>query len=193
MNIPSGLIEWKVTVADLIASCGIIFAVLLAWWQLKKGNIQSRAQFIVNLLTSHTNDPEALELLYRLEYQKWEYDENSFPGSSDERALDKLLYCFEQISVLCEMGTITRRDLRLIEYDFLRVYSDAEVQKYFAFLDRTPHGLPTDQADFHAYRRVARKMSQSHRRKQAMKAQIPWAIGSMKQGFRAIKNRITIG
>jgi hypothetical protein len=162
-------IDWSVTVADLVSSAGIVVAVLLAWWQLRKANKQNRAQFVVSLLTEYTSDPEGLELLYKIEYQEWKFDKEAFAGSSDEKSLDKLLYSFQQISALYEMGTITRKDLRLIEYDFLRVYCDPEVQKYFDFLDCTPHGLPTDQADFHAYRRVSGKLSTSFQRKKRLK------------------------
>lgn len=104
-------------------------------------------------------------MLYKLEYKRFKFDENTFPESDEEKALDKLLYSFTQISALYKMGTITRQDLALIEYDFLRVYSDEEVQKYFEFLDRTPHGLPTDQADFCSYREVAKELTKEYEHK----------------------------
>lgn len=147
----------SIDASDIIATIGIGVPVLLTYWQLRKANIQSRAQFIINLFAQHTSDSDTLELLYRIEHKEWKFNEQSFPLSADERALDKLLYCFEQFSSLYELGTITRHDMRLIEYDFLRVYMDSEVKKYFAFLERTPHGLPTDRADFNTYRRVAKR------------------------------------
>lgn len=142
--------DLEVKVGDVIALLGLGIPVILAAIQLRRANIQNRAQFIVNLLTQHTSDSEVLDLLYQIEYGKWEFSEEKFPHSKEERALDKLLYGFEQISALYEMGTVFRKDLRLIEYDFLRVFMSEEVQKYFSFLDRTPHGLPTDEADFHS-------------------------------------------
>jgi hypothetical protein len=145
----------------------------------------------VNQLREHTADPESLNILYKIEYQQWKYDEVEFAGSSDEQALDKIPYSFEQISLLYEMGTISRRDMRLIEYDFLRVYSDGEVQKYFRFLDRTPHGLPTDAADFRAYRRVAKKLIKRYQsRKSAMKL-VHGPLKGVKYGLGIVRNRIT--
>ncbi|MEQ8955477.1 MAG: hypothetical protein RL120_15205 [Gammaproteobacteria bacterium] len=155
-------------IGDVIAVFGVGIPVILAVIQLRKANIQSRAQFIVNLLTKHTSDSEVLDLLYQIEYGEWEFIEEKFPHSKEERALDKLLYGFEQISVLYEMGTISRDDLRLIEYDFLRVFMSEEIQKYFSFLDRTPHGLPTDEADFHSYRRVAQLLVESFSRQRGI-------------------------
>lgn len=141
--------------ADLIAIFGLAVGVFLTFYQLRKGNIQNRAQFIVNLLTQHTSDPEVLEILYKIEYDKWIFDSECFENSADERGLDKLLYSFEQISALYELGTIAREDIQLIEYDFLRVYLNAEVQKYFEYLAITPHRLPTNRADFITYRNTA--------------------------------------
>jgi hypothetical protein len=159
------MMDLEIKFADIIAVIGIGVPVLFAVFQLRKANIQNRSQFIVNLVTQHNSDPEVLDMLYQIEYEKWEFNEDQFPESKEERALDKLLYGFGQISVLYEMGTVSREDLSLVEYDFLRVYMNPEVQKYFSFLDRTPHGLPTDEADFHSYRRVTRSLVKAFERK----------------------------
>ena len=157
--------DLELSFSDVLAVFGVGLPVVLAVLQLRQANVQNRAQFIVGLLTQHTSDPDILDLLYRIEYEEWEFDEERFPHSKEERALDRLLYGFEQIAALYEMGTVSRNDLRLIEYDFLRVFMSAEVQKYFSFLDRTPHGLPTDEADFTTYRRVARFLVESFERR----------------------------
>jgi hypothetical protein len=150
--------EWKISIGDILSTTSILVGVLLAWWQLRKSNQQNRAEFIIGLLAKHVADNDTLNMLYKLEYKRYKFDENIFPESEEEKALDKLLYSFTQISALYQIGTITRQDLALIEYDFLRVYSDEEVQKYFAFLDQTPHGLATDEADFYSYRQVAKEL-----------------------------------
>ncbi|HEX8174981.1 MAG TPA: hypothetical protein VF543_07665 [Pyrinomonadaceae bacterium] len=157
--------EWTISVGDIVSTLGILIGVLLAVCQLHKANKQSRAEFIIGLLANHVSDNDTLNMLYKLEYEKFEFDEKKFPMSDEEKALDKLLYSFTQISTLYKMKTITRRDLALIEYDFLRVYSNQEVQKYFEFLDRTPHHLATDQADFCSYRQVAKELIEEHERK----------------------------
>jgi len=116
-------------------------------------------------MAERAGNSDALDLLYRIEYQRYQFNEETFPGSRDEKALDALLHSFSHIATLYQMGTFTRRDLALIEYDFLRVYCDEEVQKYFAFLDRTPHGLPTAESDFSSYRQVAQELIAEYRRK----------------------------
>lgn len=157
--------DCTITFGTVVSTLSLLAAILLTWWQIRKANKQNRAQLVINILSGHVSDPETLAMLYKLEYNDFEFNEKTFPQSSEERALDKLLYSFEQISALYEMRTIRRKDLALIEYDFLRVYCNEEVQKYFAFLDRTPHGLPTDRADFHAYRRVAKQISDEFSRR----------------------------
>ena len=119
--------EWKISVGDIVSTVSILAGVFMAWWQLRKANQQNRAQFIIGLLASHVANSDTLNMFYKLEYKMFKFDENSFPGSDEEKALDKLLYSFTQISALYKMGTITRQDLTLIEYDFLRVFSDEEV------------------------------------------------------------------
>lgn len=155
----------KMITADIIAIAGLTFAVLLAWNQLRISNIQARAQIVIDLFAQHISDPEGLDMLYQIEHKKWKFNKDSFPHSIEERSLDKLLYTFGQIATLFEMGTITRDDLTLIEYDFLRVYNDEEVKKYFSFLDNTPHNVPTDEGDFSSYRRVARSLCEAYLKK----------------------------
>jgi len=156
---------WTISIGDIVSTISIVVGILLTWWQLRKANKQSRAEFIIGLLANHVADNDTLNILYKLEYKRFKFDEKTFPMSDEEKALDKLLYSFTQISALYKMKTITRKDLSLIEYDFLRVYSDEEIQKYFEFLDRTPHGLATDQADFCSYRQVAKELIEEHGRK----------------------------
>ena len=152
-------IEWKVTTGDIVSTVSIVSTLLMAWWQLRKSNKQNRAEFVVELMSEHVNDRKTLDMLYKLEYGKFVFNEIEFPQSDDEKNLDKILYTFDQIALLHDLGVITRQDLSLIEYDFLRVYTDDEVQRYFSYLDKTPHGLPTNRADFRAYRKLAKKLT----------------------------------
>jgi hypothetical protein len=149
----------------VVSAASILVGVLLAWWQLRKANQQSRAQFLVGLMAQRATDTAALDMFYRIEHKRFEFNESTFPQSADEKALDALLFSFAQVSTLYRMGTLTRRDLALIEYDLLRVYSNEEVQKYFSFLDRTPHGLATDEGDFSSYRQVAQSLIAEHTHK----------------------------
>lgn len=148
--------DYTISIGDVLTIIGIIVGVVLTIGQLVIANKQNRAQFIIDLMDRHIQDNDSLQMLYLIEHNKFIYDESKFPLSKEEKMLDKLLYTFDQISMLFEFGVIKRKDLALIEYDFLRVFSSNEVQKYFAYLDLTPHGLATDRSDFRAYRRTAK-------------------------------------
>lgn len=69
--------------------------------------------------------------------------------------LDLLLSYFEKIAVLHRLGVITLKDLNLIKYEFIRIYRNNEVKKYFEYLDRLRTGINISGKNFEAFRSVA--------------------------------------
>jgi|APSaa5957512622_1039677.scaffolds.fasta_scaffold127193_1 hypothetical protein len=159
------IFDSTISLGNILTMLSMLIGILLAFWQLRVSNKQNRAQFILALMDKHFNNDNTLQMLYLLEYNKFKFNEQKFPLSSEEKMLDKLLYTFDQIATLYDFGIIKRKDLCLIEYDFLRVFENVEVQKYFHFLDISPHGLSTNKADFQAYRRTAKKMIDNYNSK----------------------------
>jgi hypothetical protein len=99
-------------------------------------------------------DAECSQAFYDVEYDRLTYD-NSFHGSPEERRLNRLLYYFEKIAALYELGTISLKDLELVRYEFLRVYRNPAVQEYFKTLDQTRDRLDAEGGTYARYRRIA--------------------------------------
>lgn len=149
-------IDFTITIGDILSLIGILIAILLAFWQLSITNKQNRSEIILGMMDKHIADAETLQMLYMLEYGNFSFEPDKFPMSAEEKILDKLLYSFDQIAKLHELGILKKEDLSLIEYDYLRVFTNIEVQKYFKFLDSTPNGFAIDTIDFKSYRTLAK-------------------------------------
>ncbi|MFZ1218019.1 MAG: hypothetical protein WAO00_01945 [Chthoniobacterales bacterium] len=148
----------EIRIGDLISTCSFLIAAVglfLNWWQLRIGGIRKRAEFIVSVFNQYISDPDTARMFYDLEYGRFQYD-GEFHGSDQERHLDRLLSYFEKIAALYDMGTITLHDLKLVRYDFVRVFHNQAVQQYFQTLDRLAPALKVGGGTFARYRRVAR-------------------------------------
>ncbi len=133
------MINWvtEISISDLLLAVSILIAALglfLNFLQMKKNNLQKRAEFIINLYNQYASDSDMMEVYYKIEYGKFKYDKN-FHQSDEEKKLDKLLGFFENIAKLYLMGNITLDDLKYVAYEFIVIYQNEFVQQYFQFLD----------------------------------------------------------
>ena len=143
--------ETTSTIGTTIAAVGLF----LNWWQLRLNGLLKRAEYIVGLFSQYLHDPDTADIFYRLEYGKFSYS-SATHGTPDEIKLDKLLTTYERIATLYEMGTFTFEDLEFMEYEFLAIYDNASIQKYFEFLDGwyQRRGIPG--GSFPSFRHVAK-------------------------------------
>jgi hypothetical protein len=149
----------EISLGDIIAAAGFIIAaigLLLTLCQLRTDSKRKRAEFIVSVANQYMTDSETSKIFYLLEYEKFKYGPE-FHESEKERQLDRLLSYFEIIATLYDMGMFTRADLELIKYQFVRVYRNAEVKKYFEFLDN----LDVSGGGFEKFRKVAALLDQN--------------------------------
>lgn len=128
----------------------------LNWWQMRKNNMQRRAEYLVNMRNKYMSDPEMLEIHYQIEYSKFEYKE--FHGSPTERKLDKLLYFYESVARLRLMKNITDDDIGMFAYELLSVYRNEEVKKYLSFLDDSFAKRGFKLTPFRAFRQVGEQL-----------------------------------
>ena len=148
----------EISVGDLIAVAGFLIAAVglfLTLMQLRRDPIRKRAEFIVSVFNQYVTDPDTARIFYKMEYDEFQYGPR-FHASDDERNLDRLLSYFEKIAALYIMRVITREDLELIRYEFIRVYQNPAVQKYFDFLDTLPDELGVSGGTFRKFRDVAK-------------------------------------
>ena len=147
----------EISLGDLIAAAGFLVAAVslfLTLCQLRRDSARKRAEFIVTVFNQYVTDPETCRVFYSIEYDEFQYGPD-FHRSDQERHLDRLLSYFEKIAALYHMKVIARDDLRLIRYEFIRVYRNSAVQNYFKFLDTLPEKLGVSGGAFKHFRSVA--------------------------------------
>lgn len=121
-----------INIALLIATTIGVFA---AFKQIYISNKQKRADLILQLCNQFYQDKEMQDIYYKIEYNTFHYDGETFHGSQEEKQLDKLLGLFSNIGQLYQMKIIMDKDLEFIKYEFQVVYDDLGVQSYFQTLD----------------------------------------------------------
>jgi hypothetical protein len=147
----------EISLGDVIAAAAFFVAAVglfLTFFQLRRDSIRKRAEFIVSVFNQYVTDAETSRVFYLIEYGEFRYGPD-FHGSEQEQPLDRLLRYFEKIAALYQMGVITRADLELVRYEFVRVYRDRAVQDYFNFLDTLPAALRVSGGTFRRFRDVA--------------------------------------
>ena len=143
----------EISLGNVIAAAGFFVAaagLFLTLYQLRRDSRRKRAEFILSVFNQYLTDPDTASSFYSIDYGKFQYGPD-FRGSKEERHLDRLLTYFEMIATLDHLGVVARADLELIRYQFVRVYKNDEVQKYFAFLD----GFCREYGPFRHFRVVA--------------------------------------
>jgi hypothetical protein len=125
------------TIANVATACTFGAAAWQLWEsnkQTRKSAIQKRSEYVIDLYNTFTNDKDMVKIYYKLEYSEFRYDDN-FHGSQTEKQLDKLLGHFSNIGRLFNLGILTREDLKFLEYEFLVIYQNENIQEYLKFLD----------------------------------------------------------
>ncbi len=156
---------------ELLQTGGVFVAagaLFLNWWQLRKNTLQRRSEHITGLFAKYHEDPDTVEMFRRVDHGE-EIFNNNFHGSPDETKLDKLLFIFERIATLYEMGVIVPADLMFLTYEFIRISDNQSIRDYFAWLDDwyKDRGIPGE--NFGALRRVAERMRQDIKSKRMPK------------------------
>jgi hypothetical protein len=118
------------TAAFLVAAFGLIFNAL----ETRRAARQRRILQLVDLQHQFYSDEVMLDAYYLIEYGMFNYDED-FHGSDLEKKIDRLLIHFENIAGLFEAKVVTISELDTVAYNYLVIYQNTEIQKYFAWLD----------------------------------------------------------
>jgi hypothetical protein len=109
------------------------FALLLTFYQSRRANMQVRASLVADCLKGFAEDQDIQRAFYAIEYSNFKYDEE-FHGSEREREVDKMLRHFSNIALSWQVGLLSIRDVRPIQYYVLRIVRDAEIQRYLTFI-----------------------------------------------------------
>lgn len=93
------------------------------------------------------------EIYYKIEYGDFIYNVD-FHESKEERYLDQLLRYLELVSKLYLSGQVNKDQFKLIKYEFMTVYRNEQIHKYFNFLDRIFSSRAVNEKAFPAFRQV---------------------------------------
>jgi hypothetical protein len=165
-----------VSLGEVLQTGGVLVAaagLFLNWWQLRKNGLQRRAEHVVGLFAKYQDDADTLEMFRRVDLDETVSKEKTFHGSPDETKLDKLLFLFERIATLHEMGVVSASDLAFMSYEFIRIRDNQSIQAYFKWLDGWYERRGIPETCFAALRRVADKIERSRQNKNAEPAAAP--------------------
>lgn len=118
------------TAALLVAAAGLIFNALVT----RRAARERRIQQLVQLQHQFYSDESMLDAYYLIEYGSFEYDDN-FHGSDLEKKIDRLLVHFENIASLFDAKVVSLKELDIVAYNYLMIYQNREVKRYFEWLD----------------------------------------------------------
>ena len=140
-----------------------------AAWQLWESNkqtrnsaIQKRSEYVIDLYNTFVNDKDMIEIYYKLEYSEFRYDVN-FHGSETEKQLDKLLGHFSNIGRLYYLRILTREDLKFLDYEFLVIYQNKNIQAYLHFLDSWFEARKINDQKFQYFRKTGKVLEEDNK------------------------------
>lgn len=135
--------------ADLFTSFLTVVIIVLAFRELRLNTRVQRAQFLLDATNRYFSSGPERELYYDIDYRRLRIDFNQgepatvfrergeskpFLGSEEEHQLDNMLYNFDIIGRILEMGALDRRDARIFAFQAKRVLYNSEVQKYLVWV-----------------------------------------------------------
>lgn len=126
--------EWwkpQVGVGDIFTALGVWFA----YYQLRRGVRQERAQFLMELTERYFADNDVRKFYYELENGRFVFDTQKFAGSDQERWLDQLIYTFDVIGWAVKTKSLTPSEAEIFAFQALQVLKNVEVIKYLVWLD----------------------------------------------------------
>jgi hypothetical protein len=135
MDLPFGVSLMLNSVIGIVGIFLTFLTVAFAGYELNRARRDSQSRFLFDINAWLISDEEARKFYYRLDYERWQFDPNTFRLSDEERALDKLLYTLNTIQHLIESKHIPAQKLDYLQLDAAQILNNPEVQKYFAWLD----------------------------------------------------------
>jgi len=154
----------EIQIIDILKIIAVLIALVglfLNAWQLYQNNNFRRSEIVSNVLFKTFDDEKISKMFYKLEYDKFTYDDN-FHNSKDEERLDKTLVLFNILAKQYYMNLITLEDIEEISYDFLTIYDNQEVQKYLKFLDNWYKNKNHKKIPFEHFRKLSEEIKKHH-------------------------------
>lgn len=150
------MLRWSpdVDAGDIITALGFLAAavgLLFTSLQLRESTKVRRAQFLLNATGRYFADAEVRKLYYDIDYGRFTiaFDARGEPstftrsggqpkpfvGSDEERYLDSLLYTFDSIGRMVEIGALDIAEAGLFKFQARRVFGNPSVERLLKWLD----------------------------------------------------------
>jgi hypothetical protein len=122
-------------IVQTVAIVGAALAIVLTHRQQRMDKVVNQAQLVDRLVAELWSDDLATRTWYKIEYAEFRYPEG-FADRQDEAGVDRLLTLFDQICRLHEHELLDSESMHIFAYRMRRTYSNSQIQRYLAFLDR---------------------------------------------------------
>lgn len=160
--------EWASIITAIVTSVGI----LLAYFELHRSTRIQRGQFLLGATERYFAESEARRLFYDIDYNRFRInfiegdpatverngqEAKPFMRSEEERSLDSLLYTFDVIGRLVDLGSLDIREAEIFAFQAKRVLENESVLQYVEWInkDRVRFGVKAT-AHQAAFKLVAR-------------------------------------
>jgi hypothetical protein len=125
-----------ISIADIINALLLLAAVIgifLTYRQTRHTYRTQKATFFKDLYSIMFSDPNIRKAYYQIEYDNFIYD-SSFHGSKNEQRIDRLLSFADLVCYLYGQKMLTEYEMSFFKYEFVRMYTDKNMQEYLTFL-----------------------------------------------------------
>jgi hypothetical protein len=139
--------DWINTAIASVTAIGV----LAAFWQIQISTKTNRAIFLKDLYLELRSE-EIGKAFYLIEYGKFKYDE-SFHESENEILVDRLLTLVDLVCDLHLTGNISKKEMKLFQYQFMRIFKSTELRKYLNFLDNFYKINDVDKSAFSSFQK----------------------------------------
>lgn len=157
-------IDPTVRLSDLVALAALIVAGSAAFFgfrQLRVAAASNRARFLFDILRWHQDDPAVRAFFYRLDYNQWTFDPDTFPMSDDEPYIDRLLTLFDLVEHFIQIGVLKEAEVPIVQFEASQVMNNPQVRAYLRWLDTEFEKMGVPTPAFGRARALAERMRRS--------------------------------
>ncbi len=109
--------DGAINLSDAVAILAFLVAAvtaILAYRQYRRTVITNRARFTLDFMQQWYSNTEIRKIYYRIDYEHWLFDPDSFRMSADEPAIDQILFMLDLLGHFLELRVLSRSELSII-------------------------------------------------------------------------------
>jgi hypothetical protein len=125
--------------AFLVAGISVFFLAQQIKASAKQANEAAAAQrgrFLLDVVNRYFDDPGMRRLYVKLDTKQFRFsDPVDYMGSPDAEAISRMLYTFDTIAHLVDLGVLSLEDVAIMGFRITRMLDDPEIRKVLEWLD----------------------------------------------------------